>query len=177
MKRIPALIAAVLLAVCCGKDDAGYPSQVANINKYIDSQLESNPEYTVERDGDIARLTVVQGEGTPVKADGLVKIFYAGYVFSGGVSSSNLFATNQQDIAKSAGWVLTGVDYESGTVLDLSDKSLVEGLRKGLKGVKPGEECYILFPARYGNGNKIAGTIPAGSPLIYRIWVIDIENE
>ena len=177
MRRIPALIAAILLAVCCGKDDAGYPSQVADINKYIDSQLEAHPEYTVERDGDIARLTVVQGEGTAVNGNGLVKLFYAGYRFNGSISAANLFATNQEDVARAAGWQLTGVDYENGVVLDLSDKSILEGLRKGLKGVKPGEECYILFPARYGNGNKVAGTIPAGSPLIYRIWVIDIENE
>ena len=177
MRRITALIAAVFLAVCCGKDDAGYSNQVTDINNYIDSQLESHPEYTVERDGDIARLTVVQGEGGALAADGLVKLFYAGYVFKNGVSAGNLFATNQADIARSAGWQLTGVDYESGTVLDLKDKSVLEGLRKGLRGVKPGEECYVMFPARYGNGNKIAGTIPAGSPLIYRIWVIDIENE
>ena len=177
MRRIPALIAAILLAVCCGKDDAGYPSQVADINKYIDSQLEAHPEYTVERDGDISRLTVVQGEGTAVNGNGLVKLFYAGYRFNGSISAANLFATNQEDVARAAGWQLTGVDYENGVVLDLSDKSILEGLRKGLKGVKPGEECYILFPARYGNGNKVAGTIPAGSPLIYRIWVIDIENE
>ena len=79
--------------------------------------------------------------------------------------------------AQSAVWVLSGIDYEDGVVVDLSDKNLVEGLRRGLKGVRPSEECYIIFPARYGMGDKAAGTIPAGSPLIYRVWVIDIENK
>ena len=104
-------------------------------------------------------------------------MFYAGYIFSNGYSSSSIFATNHASTAKAAGWELTGMDYENGTVVDLSDKNLIEGLRKGLVGVRPSEECYIIFPAEYGMGDKSVGTIPAGSPLIYRVWVIDIENK
>ena len=177
MRRILSLTVIAFLAVCCSKADAGYSSQAEAINKYVDAQINAHPEYTVEWSGDIARLTVTQGEGASLAEGGLVKLFYAGYVFSNGVNAGSLFATNQPDIAAAAHWNLTGGDLESGAVLDLSDKNLLEGLRKGLKGVKPGEECYIIFPSRYGMGDKVAGTIPAGSPLIYRIWVIDIEND
>ena len=166
-----------LFIVSCSKADDGYGSQAAFISEYVTSQMESNPDYTAEYSGDIVRLTVRQGEGSQVSGNGLVKMFYAGYVFNNGYSTSSLFATNHLATANSANWKLSGVDYENGIVVDLSDKNLTEGLRKGLQGVRPSEECFIIFPARYGMGNKVAGTIPAGSPLIYRIWVIDVENK
>ena len=170
-------LALCLTLVSCSKADNGYESQLESITEYVTNQLEENPGYTAEYAGDIVRLTVQQGEGDAVSENGLVKMFYAGYVFHNGISSSSLFATNHRSTAQSAGWVLSGIDYEDGVVVDLSDKNLLEGLRRGLKGVRPSEECYIIFPARYGMGDKAAGTIPAGSPLIYRVWVIDIENK
>ena len=166
-----------LVIISCGKGDDGYESQVTSIKEYVSSQIEENPEYTATYSGDIARLTIQQGEGNAVTEGGLVKMFYAGYVFNKGISSSSLFATNHRQTAQSASWVLSGVDYDEGVVVDLSDKNLIQGLRKGLVGVRPSEECYIIFPADYGMGNKDVGTIPAGSPLIYRVWVIDIENK
>ena len=172
-----AATALCLLVVSCSKADNSYESQVNAITEFVAGQMEENPDYTATYAGDVVRLTVLQGEGDPVAEGGLVKMFYAGYVFSGKLSSSTLFATNHKSTAQSAGWVLSGIDYEEGAVVDLSDKNLVEGLRKGLKGVRPSEECYIIFPARYGMGDKVAGTIPAGSPLIYRVWVIDVENK
>lgn len=166
-----------LMLVSCSKADNNYESQVESIREYVSKQMESNPDYTAQYDGDIVRLTVQQGEGAAVSGNGLVKMFYAGYVFNKGFSSSSLFATNHRSTAQSAGWVLSGIDYEDGAVVDLSDKKLVEGLRRGLKGVLPSEECYIIFPAKFGMGDKNTGTIPAGSPLIYRVWVIDVENK
>ena len=172
-----AAVALCLFFVSCSKGDNGYENQVDAINKYIASQIEENPDYTAEYSGDIVRLIVQQGEGDAVAENGLVKMFYAGYVFDNGVSSSNLFATNHRSTAEAARWILSGTDYDNGTVVDLSDKNLLEGLRKGLKGVRPSEECYIIFPAQDGMGDEAVGTIPAGSPLIYRVWVIDIENK
>ena len=172
-----AAAALCLLLVSCSKADNGYDSQVKSINEYVTSQLEDNPDYSAEYSGDIVRLTIQQGEGEAVTENGLVKMFYAGYVFNNGISSSSLFATNHHATADAAHWILSGTDYENGAVVDLSDKKLLEGLRKGLKGVRPSEECYIIFPAQYGMGDESVGTIPAGSPLIYRVWVIDVENK
>ena len=177
IKAFLGALALCLFVVSCGKGDDGYGSQLDEINKYVAQQIEANPEYTAVSSGDIVRLTVQQGEGDAVTENGLVKMFYAGYVFNRGYSSSSLFATNDRTTARSANWQLSGIDYENGIVVDLSDKRLVEGLRKGLVGVRPSEECFVIFPAQYGMGDKTVGTIPAGSPLIYRVWVIDIENK
>ena len=177
IKAFLGALALCLFVISCGKGDDGYGNQVTSINQYVTNQMEANPDYTAQYSGDIVRLTTVQGEGNAVNESGLVKMFYAGYVFNNGFSNAGLFATNHAETARSSNWQLTGMDYESGTVVDLSDKNLVEGLRKGLVGVRPSEECYVIFPAQYGMGDKVVGTIPAGSPLFCRVWVIDIENK
>lgn len=177
IKAFLGAMALCLFIVSCSKADTGYESQVTSIQEYVAGQMEENPDFTAAYNGDVVRLTVLQGEGNTVTENGLVKMFYAGYIFNNGISSSSLFATNHKATAQSAGWVLSGIDYEEGCVVDLSDKKLIEGLRRGLVGVRPSEECYIIFPAEYGMGDKAVGTIPAGSPLIYRVWVIDIENK
>ena len=52
----------------------------------------------------------------------------------------------------------------------------MEGLRKGLLGVKAGEICYIVFSGKYGFGDEIIGSIPANSALIYQIWVESLTD-
>ena len=61
--------------------------------------------------------------------------------------------------------------------INMKEYELVPGLRSGLIGVRSGEECQILFTGKYGFGNKAFGTIPANSPLVYRIWVESISND
>ena len=56
-------------------------------------------------------------------------------------------------------------------------EELLEGLRKGLEGVRAGEECEIMFSGKYGYGNKTFGIIPATSALLYKIWVVGVSNE
>ena len=54
---------------------------------------------------------------------------------------------------------------------------MLDGLKNGLIGVQAGEECEILFTAKYGYGNRTFGIIPANSALLYKIWVIGVSNE
>ena len=61
--------------------------------------------------------------------------------------------------------------------LDLAKTRLIEGLRKGLIGVKGGEECEIMFSGQYAFGDNEFGTIPANSALLYYIWVEAVSNE
>jgi FKBP-type peptidyl-prolyl cis-trans isomerase len=59
----------------------------------------------------------------------------------------------------------------------MTDATLIEGLRKGLIGVQPGEECEIVFSGKYGFGRKSFGMIPANSALLYKIWVVGVTND
>lgn len=122
------------------------------------------------------RLVTKEGEGEELKSNGSVAFYYAGYVFSSGINSSNLFSTNHQETAASAGWTLTDEDDDILTI-NLESYELIPGLKSGLEGVKTGEECQILFSGKYGFGKKGVGIVPANSALVYKIWVESISNE
>ena len=108
---------------------------------------------------------------------GTVSFYYAGYTLtSASVSSSNLFATNHKKTADAAGWQLSDTTAFHIRTLTLDDQ-LLEGLRRGLEGVRNQDECYILFSGKYGYGSKAQGTIPARSALVYHIWVNSISND
>ena len=111
-----------------------------------------------------SRLVTKEGEGEELKENGAIAFYYAGYIFSNGISNSNLFTTNHKETAVSSGWTLT-------------DEQLLPGLKSGLAGVRAGEECQIFFSGKYGFGKKSSGIVPANSALVYKIWVESISNE
>ena len=123
-----------------------------------------------------ARLVKVKGNGPALSEKGAVSFYYAGYVFKSGVSTSNLFATNHQATAESSNFITTDPNYSLFEV-NMEETELLEGLRNGLKGVQAGEECEIVFTAKYGYGNRTFGIIPANSALLYRIWVVGVSND
>ncbi len=100
-----------------------------------------------------------------------------GAVISGSGSSSGLtmFGTNDYLTAMFTGWTMLEGDDDPLKV-SLSDDSIIEGLRKGLEGVREGEVCDIVFSGRYGLGKKNKGVISGNSALLYRVWVDSISN-
>lgn len=172
------LLALIMTAgASCKKEQLAitYSNQEDKIDKYIASATAKDTSITVYYNGGSNRMTTRQGEGESLGRDGHVSFYYAGYVFNGSVSQSGLFATNHEATATQAGWNLTESEFalfETG----LSDKELLEGLRKGLEGVRAGEECEIIFSGKYGFGNRTFGIIPANSALLYRLWIVGVSN-
>ena len=180
MKHSAIIYALILafMAVSCTKEAQKtlYEKQEKLIENFVNAQLSANEEAEVVYNGGSVRVIVAAGDSEDtLSSDGTVSFYYAGYTLSGtAVSQSNLFATNREDIA--SGWDLSVEDAFEPVILKLDEASLVEGLRTGLKGVRTGEECYILFNSKHGYGDKAYGTIPAHAALVYRIWVNSIEN-
>lgn len=177
-KLIILMLLSALFQVSCVKEklEVTYNKQEEKINSYIESALGKDETYTKVNQNGSNRLTRVQGEGEELKADGNITFYYAGYIFEGSVSASNLFMTNHETTANDSGWSGVETDFEALT-LNLKEDSLLPGLRNGLLGVKAGEECEILFSGKYGYGNTTFGIIPANSALLYKIWVVSISNE
>ncbi len=159
-----------------------YNKQEEQIDKYIESHMVvKNDEggtdtLRVVRNGGANRLVLKEGTGEALTGDGYVSFYYAGYTFSGNVSTANMFATNMLSIAEEAGWNAEDVEDDLYEV-NMKDAEFTEGLRNGLEGVRAGEECEIIFSAKYGFGNKTLGIIPAKTALLYRIWIIGVTND
>lgn len=181
MKRtlLYTLVAASVLTVSCTKEsrELMYANQESSIEKFVNKQLETDPDSRVIYNGGATRVVMVEGEGVELTARGKVSILFAGYNFkSGSVGANTLFVTNNSDYASSVKWTLSDESVFEALEIDMTDKGILQGLREGLEGVRAGEECYILFSGKYAFGKTKIGTIPANSPLAFRIWVLSVEN-
>ena len=178
------LLALSILASSCIKTqlETTYNKQEDQIDQYITRNMVVQNDtggtdtLRVVRNAGANRLVIKEGTGEALTGSGTVSIYYAGYTFTGNISPSNMFVTNMLPIAEEAGWRTEDVDDELYEV-NMKDAEFIEGLRKGLEGVRAGEECEILFSAKYGFGNKTLGIIPAKTALLYRIWVMDVTND
>ena len=171
-----------MTAGSCVKEqlEATYTKQEDQIDSYITKNMTvsdgegGTDTLRVVRNGGSNRLVRVEGTGEELREDGHLGFYYAGYIFNGGPSS--LFVTNHQATAEQAGWNLTDADYALWEI-NITETELIDGLRKGLTGVRAGEVCEIIFSGKYGFGNTTFGMIPAKSALLYRIWVVSVTNE
>ena len=172
------------LASSCVKEqlETVYNKQEDQIDQYLTKAMVVTDEagqpdtLRVVRNDGSNRLVRVEGIGEELAEDGYVSFYYAGYTFNGSVSSSNLFSTNRLESAVEVGWNAEESEYTLYEI-NLKDAELIPGLRNGLEGVKAGEECEIVFSAKYGFGNKPLGMIPAKTALLYKIWVVGVTND
>ena len=143
IKYVTLLVCVIGMSSCVKqKLEVEYTNQENKIDSYVTKTKKDT--MTVSYNGGSTRLTLKQGTGEALEQNGAVSFYYAGYVFNGSITESNLFGTNHKATAEKARWDLTDADY-SIYETDLTDARLLEGVRNGLKGVRAGEECEILF--------------------------------
>ena len=184
---IPFLLLAVFSGIfpACNKEavQMTYDKQETNIAKFVEAQLKADETARVIYKDGVVRVVLhdtLRREGLladTLRTGGTVSFYYAGYTLTGAnLNSSNLFATNHQRTANSAGWRISDTTAFKIQTLTLDNK-LLEGLQRGLEGVRNQDECYILFSGKYAFGSRRQGTIPARSALVYHIWVNSISND
>lgn len=176
------LLAALGLGSCAKQSiQTTYDRQAGFIESFIRSKMAVDPTATLSKNEGSYRLTindtlVRNGEDT-LRWGGRVALHYACYVLSSAsISTSNLVSTNRKEVAKAAGWSLSDSSQYKLDTLTV-DKSLVDGLAKGLIGVQKKDEAFILFTGQYAFGKVERGTIPARSALVYQVWIDKIDNE
>ena len=182
--RIYMFLLSCLALVSCVKEqlEVTYNKQEDQIDQYITrSMVVKNQDggtdtLRVVRNEGSNRLVKVEGSGEELTGNGHVGFYYAGYIFNGGANASGMFVTNHQATAEQAGWNLTDPDYAL-MEINITEADLLDGVRKGLMGVRAGEECEIIFSGKYGFGDNTFGMIPAKSALLYKIWVVSVTND
>lgn len=173
------LAAACLLTLSCTKAqrELTYANQETSIDKFITNQKENYPDARVVYNEGAVRMVLSEGNDVELSARGTVEFYFAGYDFSGGnISNDKLFATNNPEFAASVGWTLSDESAFTLKKVNLADTDILEGLKRGLVGVRADEDCYILFSGKYAYGKSAIGTIPANAPLVFRVWVKTVEN-
>lgn len=179
MKRsIYILTAVALVLAACTKENekTTFANQEKWIEQYVRNVTSDGKVRVVHNKGSV-RVVIAEGSGTDsTSSKSMISVLYAGYTMnSSNISTNNMFYTNNADVAKGANWVISdSTEVFRPDTLKLSNQSLVSGLRHGLEGVKPGEECMILFSGKHGFGDKTLGTISANSALAYHVWVKEL---
>lgn len=164
MKNTLYIMFALLLLVACAKEDR--KNQLVTQEESIDKYISSLKDVRIARNGGSNRLVYKEGNGADSLALGdSVKFYYSGYIFSSG--KGKLFATNDTLVAQRNSFPLSG----GIEVRELSSKAMIEGLANGLVGAKAGEECNVVFSAKYGYDNDMVYNVPKMSPLIFEVRV------
>ena len=174
-----------VLAACTKQSlQATYDKQITNIENFIKSMQGKDPDARlIKEEEGVYRLNLHDTlDRVLIRTDSLewggeVSLYYACFVLtSANLTSSSLVATNIKELAEEAKWTLTDESIFKLDTLKL-DNNLIPGLAKGLRGVQPLDEGYILFTGKYGFGKNERGTIPARSALAYYYWIENISNE
>ena len=189
MKKSTRILASALLLAAivpaCNKEavQLAYDKQETNIANFVEAQRKADTTATVTYKDGTVRVVLhdtLHREGLladTLRAGGAVSFYYAGYTLTGAtVSASNLFATNHQATADAAGWRLSDSTAFHIKTITLDDR-LLDGLQRGLEGVRGQDECFILFSGKHAYGSRVQGTIPARSALVYHVWVSSISND
>ncbi len=165
------------LALCaaCKKEERAlmFANQETKIESFVSKCLADTTAVRVEYNGGSVRLVLTEGDDVDLNSRGTVTFLYAGYDFtSGNINQTKMFVTNNPALS----WNVSDSTVFQPVRVSMADGSLMEGLQKGLEGVRAGEECYIIFSGKYGLGKNRLGTIPANAPLAFHLWIQTVEN-
>lgn len=158
MKRIliPAL-AALLLSACQqgGKpSEPSAPTEQSAQSKAFMAKTAKEEGVTVLPSG-LAYKVVRSGPegGLKPQLTDEVKVHYEGKLEDGTVFDSS---------------------YERGAPAAMPLRGLIPGWQEALQLMRPGDEWILYVPSNLGYGEMGQGPIPPGSPLIFRIELIDV---
>jgi len=160
MKRTLTLIVAALALAACqpkaGKEASapGAPAQPSEASKAFMAKVAKEPGVKVLPSG-LAYRIVRSGPETGLKPQltDEVKVHYEGKLEDGTIFDSS---------------------YERGQPAAMPLKALIPGWQEALQMMRPGDEWVLMVPSNLGYGDEPAGQIPPGSPLIFKIELIDV---
>ena len=182
MRRLPLIIlsvTALFLAASCDKKqfESMYDKQESYIEAITENLMSTYPDATLTHEDGIVRITVAHGDGATLAENGAVAFYYAGYYLSSSrIDNSTLFVTNYEELANSARWSISDTTAFQIRTIRLDESDLVEGLKKGLPGVKGGDECYILFNGKRGFGKKKIANVPSNAALAWHLWIKSVSD-
>ena len=143
MKRIYTLVFASFLLFNCTSDEKRLEMQMDAILEWID---ESGLEFTASGSGLYYHVEQAGNPNRIPDSTNDVSFKHVGYLLDSSIFSNGWNASNYIPLP-----------------------ALVEGFQEGLKIIGEGGRAVIIFPSNLGYGDNERATIPASSPLIFRV--------
>ncbi len=120
---------------------------------YVKEQIAADPEIKTTESG-LAYKVIKQGKGAMPTDESTVKVHYTGKLIDGTVFESSV---------------------DRGEPADLPVTQVIKGFAEGLKMMNKGSKYVLYIPAELGYGDSEAGSIPAGSTLIFEVEMLDVK--
>lgn len=147
MKRVLSLLFASALLLNCNSDEKRLEIQMDAILEWID---ESGLEFTATGTGLYYHIEEPGDADRIPDSSHLVSFKHMGYLLDSTVFSSGWNASPH--------FAITG---------------LVQGFQEGLKITGEGGRAVVVFPSTLGYGSRDQPTIPAYSPLVFKLELVN----
>lgn len=138
----------VILTLTSCKENGVSKKQLRNIEDYI---TENNLTVTSKTDDGLHYIKLNDGDGTAVSFGDNINVNYKGNLLNGEVFDSGNFT-----FTLGGGRVIPGFDL-------------------GISQMEVGEKAILIFPSTLGYGSSGQGSIPANSPLVFEIEVVEVQ--
>lgn len=172
---ILSLIAGSFAFVSCIDDEATDEVILANDKAAIEDYLNNNSVVNVKEFHDEATgLRVIWQEvsesGLEVNVGDTLKVDYIGKLLS-----NKVFDTSIEQVAKDEGVynstrVYSPLDFPLGDI----NFRLISGFEFGVSQMEQGDKATVFIPSRYGYGRQGSSAIPANSPIIFELDLIEV---
>lgn len=179
MKIKPSFLFALLLAsvglVSCIDENETDEVILARDKEAIADYIAENTLVSVQQFEDpISGIRIIWQEvsksGIKVQDGDTLRVDYTGKLLS-----NKVFDTSIESVARTAGIFATGRAYIP-LKFPLGRGLLIPGFEYGVSQMEKGDKATVFIPSIFGYGNNSSGDIPAHSPLIFELNLIDVKD-
>jgi len=93
--------------------------------------------------------------------------------YTGKLLSNEIFDTSIEQVAKDNGIYSSSRNYVP-LKFPLGNGYVISGFEFAVSLMRAGEKATVIFPSRLGYGNQPQGPVPANSPLIFELELLDV---
>jgi FKBP-type peptidyl-prolyl cis-trans isomerase len=168
------LLGAISLVSCIDQDQTEEVILERNkeeIEKYIaENPIAGVKEYKEELEGFYMFWQVRNDKGDTVSRGDTVTVDYTGKLLN-----KTVFDTSIEQVAKDNG-VFNSTRKYGPLKFRPGFNFAIVGFEFAISLMREGEKATVIFPARLGYGNQSSGPVPANSPLIFEIDLLDVRR-
>lgn len=146
------------------------------LSNSIDSQSQIATVVSSAQDIGNAKLEAALRDASTSKGD-LMKLVIDDVKVGTGIDVRNGDTVTVNYIGTTQDGVRFDSSYDRGQpfVFTVGAGKVIQGWEKGLIGMKVGGQRILVIPADMAYGNKVVGSIPANSPLVFTIELMSVK--
>lgn len=123
------------------------------------------------RENGVYYKQISQGNGNKPQQGDKVRVHYVGKFLNGKV-----FDTSVKEEAEKAGKYMEQRSYEP-LEFTIGKGQMIKGFEEAVKLMSQGEKGIVVMPSSLGYGNRQRGEIPAYSPLVFELELVEIIKD